>query len=471
MKKTYYTFFTLSVVAIFVLQSLFIRNLHSNFINKKGDIIENCLLQAIDLEIDNRENTLKSSDYSYSIISVEDMSKELLDSLLKAHPLPTEFSEKNLLKKPVSYNVKELIEKGVVKSKAQVETHLVQDREYEKGNPINIQILDSIFTKQIGSNFQHKIEIRDKNDTLLQYIGNSKGYNYSLKPIQIGMKEYQFVSIFAKIPLSSFIKSSFIILFLSFLVISIPLLSLVYLLTTIKSKQLQLTTREQSINGIIHDLKSPLGSVKTMLSFLKITESDNLKRDMINNNSVAITHLIKKVELLLEVSRYNKSKIMVIKNEVSVIDLIESSKLFIDSLLYSYMDKKNCDISISYDIDKDKIIHIDNSHFETIINNLIENSIKYSNFDVKIDLFITLDDKNYLQIIVKDNGIGIEKRYQKLIFKQFFRIPNNKIKGHGIGLSYLRAIAIAHGGNINVESDFGSGSKFCVTLNCSKDND
>ncbi|MFR9546342.1 MAG: HAMP domain-containing sensor histidine kinase [Rikenellaceae bacterium] len=76
---------------------------------------------------------------------------------------------------------------------------------------------------------------------------------------------------------------------------------------------------------------------------------------------------------------------------------------------------------------------------------------------------------NELTISVADSGFGIDKKELKQIFKQFYRGQHKGIKGYGIGLSYLRAIAVAHGGGVTVESTKGVGSRFEVKLNCEND--
>ena len=468
--KRYYILFTLSIVAIISIQSFYVGSLYRNYIDSEQNYIDDCIHQAIGLEyhyraVDNGNNIL----FNRNFISVDDMSQDMLDSLIALHPLPTKAISKST-KITQTYNTIDLINKGLIRSSFEIAEHREQDEKYQSGDPINIQILDSLLDVRINRGYINSIEITNSTDSLLSAIGELENFNYKSKRIQIGFEGYQFITVWVQIPLSEFIKQTIWVLILSLLIIIIPLISLLYLLTTVRQKQQELEQREQSANGIIHDLKSPLGSIATMLSLFKITETDPQKRKLIRVNAVAITHLIKKVELLLEASRCTKARVIVCKEPITTDELIERVALTKDTLLLSYQGKKQCTITIDNHIPANNVLYIDAAHVDTILNNLIDNAIKYANDGVEIHVSLDIDSQNNLLISVADNGFGIASEHLKLIFKQFYRIPNKGIKGYGIGLSYLRAIAIAHGGDVNVQSILGEGSKFEVRLN-SNNND
>ena len=468
--KRYYILFTLSIVAIISIQSFYVESLYRNYIDSEQKYIDDCIHQAIGLEFYSRGAGNRGKVvFQSSIISLNDMSQNMLDSILAIHPFPTKSTLKTTKKNP-EYDIIDLINKGVIKSASEIRDHRTQDERYQNGNPINIQILDSLLDLRINRGYTNSIEITNSTDSLLSVIGELENFNYKSKRIQIGFNGYQFITVCAQIPLSEFIKQSIWVLILSLLIVIIPLISLLYLLTTVRQKQQELEQREQSANGIIHDLKSPLGSIATMLSLFKITETDPQKRNLIRVNAVAITHLIKKVELLLEASRCTKARVIVCKEPITTDELIERVALTKDTLLLSYQGKKQCTITIDNHIPANNVLYIDAAHVDTILNNLIDNAIKYANDGVEIHVSLDIDSQNNLLISVADNGFGIASEHLKLIFKQFYRIPNKGIKGYGIGLSYLRAIAIAHGGDVNVQSILGEGSKFEVRLN-SNNND
>jgi two-component system phosphate regulon sensor histidine kinase PhoR len=109
---------------------------------------------------------------------------------------------------------------------------------------------------------------------------------------------------------------------------------------------------------------------------------------------------------------------------------------------------------------------IDMVYFTTLINNLLSNAVKYSDKEPVINIEGTVEDKN-ICIMVADNGIGISKTDQKHIFDKFYRASSgniHKYKGLGLGLYYVKRIAVAHGGDVAVSSKPGKGSIFTVTI-------
>ena len=109
---------------------------------------------------------------------------------------------------------------------------------------------------------------------------------------------------------------------------------------------------------------------------------------------------------------------------------------------------------------------MDKLHISHILNNLIDNGIKYSsgNPHIKIE---TEDDQNGIIVSVIDDGIGMDKHQQKKIFETFYRVPTGDIqntRGYGIGLSYVKKLVEAHSGNITVKSHLKKGSTFKIFL-------
>jgi two-component system phosphate regulon sensor histidine kinase PhoR len=105
-----------------------------------------------------------------------------------------------------------------------------------------------------------------------------------------------------------------------------------------------------------------------------------------------------------------------------------------------------------------------------VIANLIDNAEKYSEEKPTI-MLSSRDKKGGVVVTVEDNGIGMSKDDIKHIFEKFYRIPTgnvHNVKGFGLGLSYVKAIIEAHGGNISVKSELGKGSRFSVFLPLNK---
>ena len=106
------------------------------------------------------------------------------------------------------------------------------------------------------------------------------------------------------------------------------------------------------------------------------------------------------------------------------------------------------------------------SHFTNVIVNILDNAIKYSEGEPKIDIY-TENVKNSIVLKVRDQGVGMSKVSQKKIFEKFFREHTgdlHNVKGHGLGLTYVKRIVDDHHGQIWVESEKGIGTTFILKL-------
>ena len=124
-------------------------------------------------------------------------------------------------------------------------------------------------------------------------------------------------------------------------------------------------------------------------------------------------------------------------------------------------DKK--ELSITVNIDERTSVVVDKTHFANVLNNLIDNAIKYSNDSVEIS--ITGNEK---ELSVCDNGIGIPSKSIPYLFNKFYRVPHGNrqdIRGYGIGLYYVKSILDKMGWNISVKSNEGEGSIFTIKFN------
>jgi len=99
-----------------------------------------------------------------------------------------------------------------------------------------------------------------------------------------------------------------------------------------------------------------------------------------------------------------------------------------------------------------------------VVNNLISNAIRYSYEDSIIQINISAVKKQVL-ISVKDTGQGIAAQYKDKIFDRYFRIPGSQKEGTGLGLAISKEFIEAQGGQITVDSEFGTGSTFTIRLN------
>lgn len=227
-------------------------------------------------------------------------------------------------------------------------------------------------------------------------------------------------------------------------------------LTDTLNKQEEL--RKRLTTDVAHELRTPLTSVQTHLEAILdgIWEPTN---DRLNSINEEVSRLVGLVNKLNSLSKFEASKENLNIKEENLSKIVEN-------IVYNFQTqaiKKN--ISIESDLD-DVSIKIDKEKITQLVINLVSNGIRYTNEGGKINIILR-DDKNYAKLYVKDNGIGIPKEDIKYIFERFYRVDKSRSKntgGMGVGLTISKAIAKAHGGSINVNSQIGIGSEFIVII-------
>jgi two-component system phosphate regulon sensor histidine kinase PhoR len=116
----------------------------------------------------------------------------------------------------------------------------------------------------------------------------------------------------------------------------------------------------------------------------------------------------------------------------------------------------------------DSTIYVDEMHFQNVINNLLDNAVKYRRPDQPIDIYMkTWNDKEHVCLSIKDTGMGIKKENLKKVFDKFYRVHTGNVhdvKGFGLGLAYVKNIVDLHNGEIKVDSEYGKGTKFTIKL-------
>ena len=167
------------------------------------------------------------------------------------------------------------------------------------------------------------------------------------------------------------------------------------------------------------------------------------------------------VERLLQMSAYDREvKLNLV--ELDIHEVIEHSAQSMELLLNDRKGSISCQLQAP-----NHILQADKVHLTNVIYNLLDNAIKYSVEDPKIEIK-SFNSKKYLHIQIKDNGIGMSKDAQKHIFNKFYRVSTgniHKVKGFGLGLNYVKLIAKAHHGYVKlIESVPGKGSTFELCL-------
>lgn len=331
-----------------------------------------------------------------------------------------------------------------------------------KGNPINLAKLSQIFKKNLNEDFTNTLLILDENKKVIMCYGQTMNIEswQASKPIAIGLKPIRFVQARVDITPSSFIINSIWTLASTILLALIIVFCVGYQMTAIRNKEDLLRNREVSLHGTVHDLKAPLASILLKLGFIKDCIKDADLQEMITSSERQIKNLANTIKTILITSKACESKLVINKEQVDIIELTKQAQEQIDT---NYASKPHA-IGIHDHREENALVYADKYLIENVMLNLMENAVKYSDKEANVEVNIK-QDEHFTIISVSDHGVGIDKKYQKKIFEQFYRIPATHHKsGYGIGLAMVKYAVKAHGGTIKVVSEPGKGSTFTFTL-------
>ena len=439
----------IAAIAMFCLQGLWIGNMYRAYVTQTIRTIENVMSVSIGKEIAFRRHASPYEDPEHPKIvykAADDMTPEER-SRLKGDTLDLDM----MTRQHIGSNLAKMI------------MQFSQDDFIKKGKFVLLSKLDSIFRKELG-----RTEVAADCCILLcgkdtVTVINSFGvlpderWAKSTRLFPIGTKSLQFIQVKADIAISPFLREMILILMSSILLVVIILWCVIYLVALVRKKDKLFKQREASVNGTVHDLKAPLNSVITLMGYLKKKLPDASLQKIVADTAAQTRNLVNDIEALLITARQDKQKIILQKTETDLLQLIERAR---ESISIQYVGKPH-KITLESDFNEAKL-RLDPLYVTNVIRNLLENALKYSNGGVSIVIKVG-KEKNEVVLSVEDNGWGIERKYQKKIFMQFFQVPREEVvhqHGYGVGLAYTKYIMEAHGGSISVESEPGKGSTF-----------
>ncbi len=235
--------------------------------------------------------------------------------------------------------------------------------------------------------------------------------------------------------------------------------------TMLKQKKLS-EIKNDFINNMTHEFKTPLATISLAVDAMKNDKVLNDRQKMSYFSGIIKEEnqrMNRQVETILKAALLDKNEVdlMLKPTHVHVVikDVAENFKL--------QLEEKKGKIALDLNSGKD-LVEADEVHFPNLINNLLDNAVKYSKDNVSPEIKITTMANGTNMIIrLQDNGIGMSKETVKKIFEKFYRAHTGNIhnvKGFGLGLSYVKTVVEAHGGNIKVDSMVGKGSTFTIEI-------
>lgn len=218
------------------------------------------------------------------------------------------------------------------------------------------------------------------------------------------------------------------------------------------------------LNNMTHEFKTPIATISLAADTItnpKVIKDESSIRHFIGMIKKENSRMNKKVETILQIASLDKKEIAFKFENVSLHSVIERAAEAIEIQVH----QKNGKIALNLKAEAPVILG-DNEHLTNLVNNLLDNALKYSPDSPEITVETKNNDRGII-LSVEDKGIGMSKSVQSKIFERFYRQSSGNIhdvKGFGLGLNYVRAIIDAHKGNVTVISEPGKGSRFDIFL-------
>ena len=252
----------------------------------------------------------------------------------------------------------------------------------------------------------------------------------------------------------------------SFIILATFALSLFFIIRQKKISEM----KSDFINNMTHEFKTPIATISLAADTItnpKVISDASSIRHFISMIKKENSRMNKKVETILQIASLDKKEINFKFDNHSLHSIIERA---IDTIEIQ-VQQRNGTIKLNLNA-SEPVIYGDSDHLTNLVNNLLDNAIKYSpeSPDVTVE---TRNNEKGIIMAVEDKGIGMTKGIQSKIFERFYRQSSGNIhdvKGFGLGLNYVKAIIEAHKGNITVFSEPGKGSRFEIFLPFSSEN-
>ncbi len=218
------------------------------------------------------------------------------------------------------------------------------------------------------------------------------------------------------------------------------------------------------INNMTHEFKTPLATISLAVDALgnaKVQNDSSKQQYFSGIIKEENKRMNKHVETILQAALMDRQELK-----------LQSTPLHVHTVIQHVLEnfnlqlqQKKAEVSLLLNA-KNDLIDADEIHFTNLINNLVDNSVKYSKENLRITI-TTHSTTKYLVIKINDNGIGMSKETVKRIFEKFYRAHTgnlHNVKGFGLGMSYVKTVVDAHKGKIKVDSTLGKGSSFTLEM-------
>ena len=338
--------------------------------------------------------------------------------------------------------------------------HVIMD----KYIPYDMEVMDSVLYNQLSNRFIYPdflcVEVVNSNDSVI--CGNPKfngesgldSFSFNINPDEgIYYKAYM-------TPLTRHILSQmFGIIITVFLLMIAFSLAFWYLFRTVSRLRTIEEMKDDFVSNMTHELKTPIAIAYSANDALLNYDTSNDPDKKTKYLTIANKQLKRLGELVENILAMSMERRKTMKFRPEDIQLRE----FVEEIAAAQRMRGDKDITINVNVADNIVVEADTTHLANVLNNLIDNAIKYS--DESVEISISCDNN---ELSVRDNGIGIPSKSIPYLFNKFYRVPHGNqqdVRGYGIGLYYVKSILDKMGWVIEVKSTEGKGSVFIIKFN------
>ena len=252
------------------------------------------------------------------------------------------------------------------------------------------------------------------------------------------------------------------IIFTLFLV-GFTLLSFILLYRNMIRQRRLADIKNEFISNITHELKTPIATVSVAIEALRsfnATMDPSRSKEYLDISANELQRLSLLVDKVLKLSMFEKKEVELVYEKLDMKALVDE----VTSSMRLQFEVKNAEVKL--DTAGDTTLEGDRIHLVSVLFNMLDNALKYSEDNPRINIRINGSPEK-LQLIVQDRGVGIPSEYHHKVFEKFFRVPCGNLhntKGYGLGLSYVAHVVKKHHGHIKLESELEKGSRFIINL-------
>jgi len=333
-------------------------------------------------------------------------------------------------------------------------------------NELYINLINELRERGVDTDFEFGIygdglATKVKSEKFKKEIG--KSYQVPLFADDTGTSDYQ---LFVSFPekkgyILASISTILVLAAIFILIIILAFASAIYQL--LRQKQIS-EIKTDFINNMTHEFKTPIATINLALDAIKnpkiINDQEKVMRytEMIRQEN---KRMHGQVENVLRISKLEKNQLDLTSSVADLHEVITDAVTHVGLIVQD----KGGYINENLEALQSEVM-VSKFHFTNVIVNILDNAIKYSEDSPKIDIY-TENAGNNIVLKISDQGIGMGKNVQKHIFDKFYREQKGNIhnvKGHGLGLSYVKKIVEHDHGSVYVESEKGKGSTFTIKL-------